>query len=310
MRHYRVPARGITLLRTGTPHPRAAACDDDRATRPDPPPRRPPRAVRRGMQAAQRMAHRAGDGEVRDLREDARAAPVPRRAQRAPCPRGPRCRARAGRRSASTKAGLSSRSCEAGRPSRSSRARSSSSPAQGREHSPGLRRAARAPARDRPPVARHGRALARRRFSSVRASRGLRVGPEAALRHHARVPAHARRARARHDAAHLHGAGEPRLRERGRRDAQDARRARALAGDHGDVREQPVERGPASRRGDVSRPRLARRRPRSLWTRARSVEARQPLRRLHRVGARRAHVPLQARRPRDRRTRARRSAPS
>ena len=89
------------------------------------------------------------------------------------------------------------------------------------------------------------------------------MGAEAALRRDARVPADARRSRDRHDAPHLHGAGEPRLRERGRRDAQDARRARARAGDHGDVRQQPVEGGAASRRPHLPRARVARRRSRS-----------------------------------------------
>ncbi len=91
-------------------------------------------------------------------------------------------------------------------------------------------------------------------------------------------------------------------------EADAMRKMRVVAGararDDGDVREQPVEGGTPARRRHLPRPRLARRRSGSLGPVPALWKRTQPLRRLRRVGARRADVPLQARRPRDREHRA------
>ncbi len=73
----------------------------------------------------------------------------------------------------------------------------------------------------------------------------------------------ARRPRARHDAAHLHGAGELRLRRARTTRMRKMRVSPRPRADHdGHVRQQPVARGQAARGPDVPRARVARRRSR------------------------------------------------
>ncbi len=60
-------------------------------------------------------------------------------------------------------------------------------------------------------------------FHPLRPAERPRLGAQAALRDHARVPAHARQRRPRHDAPHRYRAGELRLLERGGRDAEARR---------------------------------------------------------------------------------------
>ena len=82
---------------------------------------------------------------------------------------------------------------------------------------PDLRGASRPPPRARADLEGARDHLARTRLPAVRDARRSRAdGAQAALRDHARVPADARRSRARHDAPHLHRAGELRLQLGGR----------------------------------------------------------------------------------------------
>ncbi len=115
-----------------------------------------------------------------------------------------------------------------------------------------LYRAPESPPRARPHLegARHH--LAGAGLSPLRVARAARAnGAEAALLDHARVSPDARRSRARHDAPHLHGAGELRLRQREGRDPEAPRRAQAVSAHDRDHGEQPLERGGAVRRRDV-----------------------------------------------------------
>ncbi len=90
-------------------------------------------------------------------------------------------------------------------------------------------------------------------------------------------------------------AGELRLLERGGRAPQAARLAPPLAGDHGHVRELAVLRGQALGRAQLPREGVARRRSRRGRGSCRACSERPPLRRLRRVGPRRADVRRQAR---------------
>ena len=92
---------------------------------------------------------------------------------------------------------------------------------------PDLRRVPRSPRRARAVLGAPRHQVARPRLPSVRAREQFTMVPKQRYCDHARVPAHARRPRARHDAPHRDGAGELRLPLRRRRDAQDARRAQA-----------------------------------------------------------------------------------
>ena len=114
-----------------------------------------------------------------------------------------------------------------------------------RNRAPDLRRGARASAPGARGLRRTRARHARARLRSEMAARRDPVDAQGPLPHHARLHAEKGPARARHDAAHLHRAGQPRLPVRGRHGEEVPRQPRAAAGRGGAVRQFAVCRGPA-----------------------------------------------------------------
>ena len=126
---------------------------------------------------------------------------------------------------------------------------------------------------------------------------------EVPLRDHDALHAEGRHARPRHDVPHLHGAGQPRLRLRSRHGAQDARVAGAAAGRHRAVRQLAVHRRQAERLPVVPRARSGATPTTSAPACCRSRSSRASASSAMSIGARRADVFRQARRPLHRRGR-------
>ena len=116
------------------------------------------------------------------------------------------------------------------------------------------------PGQDRGRAARHRHARAG--LPAQVAARRDPLDAQGPLRDHARVHAEEGRARPRHDAAHLHDPGQPRLRVRGRHGQEVPGRPRAAAGRDRAVRQLAVHRGPAQRLRQLPQPHLDRHRPR------------------------------------------------
>ena len=179
-----------------------------------------------------------------------------------------------------------------------------------RNRAPDLRGGARASAPGARGVRRAGARHDRPRLRPDIAARRGAVDAERPLPHHARLHAEKGPARPRHDAAHLHRAGQSRLPERSRHGAQVPRQPRAAAGRGGAVRQLAVCRGPAVRLSELSQPGVDRHRPRPLRHAAVRVRGRVRLRALRRLPARRADVLRLPRRQLHRRQRRSRSATS
>ena len=172
-----------------------------------------------------------------------------------------------------------------------------------RNRAPDLRRGARAFAPGAGGVRRAGARHARARLRPEMAARGHLVDAEAALSHHGRVHAQERPARPRHDAAHLHGAGQSRLSVRSRHGEEVPGEPGLAAGGDGAVRQLAVCRGPAHGPPEPAQPGVDRHRPRPLRHPPLCLRAGLRVRALCRLHARRADVLRLPRRPLHRRER-------
>ena len=256
-------------------------------------PPRPDRVPRIRLQAALRVAHRHGAREIRPSPRGPCAAPLrrpvghPRASGRAsalrldpiPGERQPH-RAPQGRPIGDAGAGRPARAL--GRPAP--------------QPAPHLRRGARASR-----SGAHGLRGARHRLlwrglPPRRAARGDPLDAQGPLQDHAPLHADARQPRPRHDDAHLHRAGQSRLRLGNRHGPQDAHRHGLAADCDGALRQLALRRGQAQRLPQLSQPRLDRYGPRSLRPALVRLRARHGVRALCRLRARRAHVFRGARR--------------
>ncbi|MNR04230.1 hypothetical protein D3C85_1201690 [compost metagenome] len=128
------------------------------------------------------------------------------------------------------------------------------------------------------------------------AARGRAGHAQGPLRHHARLHAQEGLAGPRHDAAHLHHPGQPRLRFRSRHDHEVPHLAGASAHRHGPVRLFALHRGQAQRLPVGARQRLDRHRSRPYRHAGLRLRRRLRLRALRRLRPRHPHVFRQARR--------------
>ena len=138
--------------------------------------------------------------------------------------------------------------------------------------------------------------MARRRLPAAFDSGGAELGTQAALRHHARVPAHEGSRSARHDAPHRDGAGQLRLLQRSRRNEEAYAVAQAVTHHSRHAGQLTLQGGQARRHQERARRSVVEHGSVALRLDPEPVDPRQKdLPRLRRVGAGRRHVLVQAR---------------